>query len=339
MNSPQTISSDPRFPHYIERSEWPWQPTPYIKPIIPKDSHLPKISVITPSYNQGKYIEETIRSVLLQDYPNLEYIIIDGGSTDETVGIIKKYEPWLAYWESTPDRGQSHALNKGIEKATGDWVAWLNTDDIYLQRTFSAIASVIVQSHESISWIVGTTIFTDQYLREISKFEPHLYTEPSRDIQYEPTGWIDFVCTKRSGIALPQPSSFWKRDAIVQAGMINEKLRYAMDHDLYGHLAYQGFRPLLLEQPLACFRTHHDQKTADFPVAFWREELNIVNDWIKHVDGADKYKLKMYGIWLNRYIKTYPYRSFFYNLWAHVIRMLKSTYNCTKNITRRKRPK
>ena len=92
------------------------------------DISWPKISIVTPSFNQGQYIEQTIRSVLLQNYPNLEYIIFDGGSTDETVSIIKKYEPWLTYWVSEPDRGQSHAINKGLKKCTGNYFNWINSD-------------------------------------------------------------------------------------------------------------------------------------------------------------------------------------------------------------------
>src|SRR5262249_19241824 len=99
----------------------------------------------TPSFNQGQFLEETIRSVLLQGYPNLEYLIIDGGSTDRSVEIIKKYEPWLAYWVSEPDRGQSHAINKGFKRATGEILAWLNSDDIYLPCTLIKVCRVFLK--------------------------------------------------------------------------------------------------------------------------------------------------------------------------------------------------
>jgi len=328
MNLTQSISSDSNFPHYPKKAKWPWCQTTYIKHKYPRSINLPKISIITPSYNQGGYIEECIRSVLLQDYPNLEYIIMDGGSTDGTREIIERYEPWIAHWESVPDRGQSHAINKGLQKATGDWIAWLNTDDAYLENALTTIASTIIQSSEPISWIVGTTIFTDPDLHEITQFSPYLYTAPGRDVNYKPMGWIDFVCTKRSGIALPQPSSFWRRDAVIQAGSINETLRYAMDHELYGRLAYHGFRPTLIQQALTCFRMHHEQKTANFPVVFWEEELDIVHKWIDQVNGTEKEKLKKYGIWLNRHIKTHPFRASFYNLWSRLKRVLK--FNWTK---------
>jgi glycosyltransferase involved in cell wall biosynthesis len=334
MNSSKPISSDPRFPYYAERTAWPWMAMPPTQSSIADNEKLPKISVITPSYNQGIYIEETIRSVLLQDYPNLEYIIIDGGSTDETPDIIKKYEPWLAHWESVPDRGQSHAINKGIEKATGDWIAWLNTDDIYLKNALFKISSKIIQSPEPIFWIVGTTIFTDSGLYEIGQFKPSLYTAPSRDIKFHPMDWTDFVCTKRSGIALPQPSSFWRRSAVIQAGGIDESLRYAMDHELYGRLAYQGFRPSLTEQALACFRTHSEQKTTNFPIAFWKEELKIVYNWASRVNGIEKQKLESYGVWFDKYIRYYPYHSFFQSLrirFKHTLQLkFRPVYNWLK---------
>jgi len=331
MNSLSPLSKEPKFPYPVEKTAWPWSPAAHTKPLFTENSLLPKISIITPSFNQGNYIEETIRSVLLQDYPNLEYIIIDGGSIDNTLKIIKKYEPWITYWESVPDQGQSHAINKGIQKATGDWIAWLNSDDIYLENALITIASTIAQSPKPTSWIVGTTIFTDRNLHETSQFRPHLYTAPGRDVKYKQGGWIDFVCTKRSGIALPQPSSFWRRDAVIQAGGIDQTFRYVMDHELYGRLAYQGFKPLLIKHPLACFRAHQEQKTFDFPIAFWKEELNIVYSWMSQVNGDEMQKLEEYGTWLEQYIKSYPYRSFLYSLQSRLRRFLESRFTLIYN--------
>jgi glycosyltransferase involved in cell wall biosynthesis len=112
-------------------------------------SELPKISIVTPSFNQGRFIEKTILSVIEQDYPNLEYIIIDGGSTDESVEIIKKYEKHLAYWVSEPDRGQSHAINKGFERATGEIFGWLNSDDWYHPGALKALAEAFAANPEA----------------------------------------------------------------------------------------------------------------------------------------------------------------------------------------------
>src|SRR4051812_48252088 len=103
--------------------------------------NLPKISIVTPTLNQGNFIEETILSVIGQNYPNLEYIILDGGSTDNTIEIIKKYEKHLAYWSSEPDKGQSDAINKGFKIATGDILGWINSDDYYMPGIFNHIGN------------------------------------------------------------------------------------------------------------------------------------------------------------------------------------------------------
>src|SRR4030042_6265175 len=111
------------------KTGWPWtEESPQLHNTMPDGSPWPKISIVTPSFNQGQFIEETIRSVLLQGYSDLEYIIIDGGSKDDSIELIRKYEKWLTYWVSEPDHGQSHAINKGFRKASGEIVAWLNSD-------------------------------------------------------------------------------------------------------------------------------------------------------------------------------------------------------------------
>src|SRR5262249_53204242 len=114
------------------KTGWPW--TMESAPVaerLPNDATWPKISIVTPSYNQGQFIEETIRSVLLQGYPNLQYIVMDGGSKDSTLNILRKYAHAIDFWTSAPDKGQAEAINKGFERANGDILAWLNSDDVY----------------------------------------------------------------------------------------------------------------------------------------------------------------------------------------------------------------
>jgi len=142
------------------RRGWPWTES---TPEVTHDENIlrwPKISIITPSYNQGEFIEETIRSVLLQGYPNLEYIVIDGGSTDNTVQILQKYEPFLKYI-SEPDKGQADAINKGLRMATGEIVAYLNSDDVYIQGTFLKIVKIF-ESRKDIFMVFGDIIHIDK---------------------------------------------------------------------------------------------------------------------------------------------------------------------------------
>src|SRR5215472_13768108 len=133
---------------------WPWTAeTPPAPDTMPDGSAWPRITVVTPSRNQAPFIEQTIRSVLLQEYPNLEYILIDGVSTDGSVEIIRKYEPWLAYWVSEKDRGQSHAINKGWARSTGEILAWLNSDDYYAPGALASAALTFRQARPSVGLV------------------------------------------------------------------------------------------------------------------------------------------------------------------------------------------
>ena len=252
----------------------------------------PRITIVTPSYNQGQFLEETIRSVLLQGYPNLEYIIIDGGSTDNSVEIIRKYEPFLSYWVSEKDRGQSHAINKGFSRATGDWVAWLNSDDIYLPGALHTVASIVQQQNPQ--WVVGTTLFVDLELRETGRFVPSYGTGPWRDPEYVTGSWLDLVCTKQSGVLIPQPSSFWSRAAVLAAGEVDEQLHYAMDYEYYGRLAHRGCFPVLTETPLAALRIHAAAKGGGGDLPCWLVELEVVNGWIGRCSPSERPVLLRY---------------------------------------------
>src|ERR1700750_2702693 len=121
------------------KTGWPWTEAGRSVEDFADHSHWPRITIITPSYNQGHFLEETMRSVLLQGYPDLEYLVIDGGSTDNSVALIRKYEAWLAYWTSEADRGQAHAINKGLERVTGSLWGWINSDDLLNQNSLALV--------------------------------------------------------------------------------------------------------------------------------------------------------------------------------------------------------
>ena len=191
---------------------------------MPDGLPWPRLTIVTPSYNQGQFIEESIRSVLLQGYPNLEYIITDGGSTDGSVDIIRKYEPWLAYWQSKPDRGQSHALNKGFARATGHIFAWLNSDDYYYPGVVGAFTRALLQRRD-VSLVHGFEHHVDVAGHIVQTVFPVL-----RDAR---------ATTLYVGRPLLQLTCFWLAEAHRALGGLDESLHCHLDYDFFLKLSYQ----------------------------------------------------------------------------------------------------
>ena len=182
---------------------------------------LPKISVVTPSFNQGQYIEATIKSVLEQGYPNVEYIIMDGGSTDGTVGIIEKYSEHLAYWVSEPDEGQTDALIKGFDRASGDILCWLCSDDLFEPGALREVAQIFAE-HRDWQVVYGDSLWMDGEGRPI---------RPKKEIGFNHFIWMyDYNY-------LPQPSTFWRRGIYEQVGGLDAQMNLAMDADLWARFA------------------------------------------------------------------------------------------------------
>ena len=204
----------------------------------------PLISVITPSYNQGRFIEATIRSVVLQEYSNLEYIVIDGGSTDESIEIIKKYDSHITYWISEADQGQSHAINKGFEKATGDILCWINSDDMLKPDALKFVAQILSKSPNA-SWLVGASELINSEGSLTVMREPGSITHQT--ILNWPQNWF------------PQQSTFWTRKMWEIAGPLNEELYYAMDYALWLTMFRQS-SPIITQKVLSSYRFHDEAK-------------------------------------------------------------------------------
>lgn len=204
-----------------------------------KDLFYPKITIVTPSYNQGRFLERTILSVLNQNYPNLEYIIIDGGSEDNSVDIIKKHENYLHYWVSEPDKGQSDAINKGFLLSSGEILAWINSDDTYLPGAFQTVANLF--NSKKADMIYGRCYLVDEHDYAFS------------EAKVTPFNFTDYML---GFFTIPQPSAFWRREIFFNAGMLNVSNYTCMDYELWLKFAMQGARITYYDAPLANFRLH-----------------------------------------------------------------------------------
>ena len=225
---------------------------------------LPKISVVTPSLNQARFIEETIQSVINQKYPDIEHIIIDGGSTEGTIEILKKY-PHL-HWISEPDRGQAHALNKGFRMATGEIIGWLNSDDTYCPNIFHAIAEEF--KNNDIFIVCGDGFETDDNSKVLRPLYSR-HTQPEDLIRY--WKWkYEFV----------QPAFFFRRSIFDEIGYLDESLYYAMDYDYFIRLGLR-YEFKYIRQPFANLRLYGESKTG-------RNFQKIVPSYIHEIHKVSK---------------------------------------------------
>jgi len=208
-----------------------------------KRTKCPKISIITPSFNQGKFIERTIQSVLDQSYSNLEYIVIDGGSTDETLKILKKYNKRIK-WISEKDKGQADAINKGIKMASGEIVCWLNSDDCYFPYTIKCVVDFFAKNPE-IKWVTGDYIVVDikdKEIRPYIKFYKSIFRHfPSLTMLM----LVNFI---------NQPSTFWRKEIVEKCGELS-LMKYNMDFDYWLRI-FQKFPLGIIHKPLSKFRVH-----------------------------------------------------------------------------------
>ncbi len=224
-----------------------------------------KISIVIPSYNQGQFIEQTIESVLSQDYPNKELIIIDGGSEDDSVTIIKKYEKHLKFWTSEPDNGQAHAINKGLAHVTREIFNWINSDDYLESGALSNVAKAFEKKSETQVVCGYTRCFYEQ-----SGETRHTYR----------MGLKKDATTTLLNIEMNQPGTFYRTDVVKKLGGVNETLQYVMDDELWmRYLCTNGQKNvLLIDDLLAHFRLHNDSKSlGDGFAPFLEERQTIMN--------------------------------------------------------------
>lgn len=243
------------------KAGWPWTDDSLSQYNNQKKtlSDPPLVSIIVPSYNQGSYIEETIRSILLQNYPNLELIIMDGGSSDQSPEIIKKYEKFITYWQSEPDNGQSDAIRKGFTIAQGSIIAWLNSDDYYQP---GAVLTAIYQmqiSHVSMVYGDYNIVSSEGVLIHIFK---------ASDYSLKLLAHTDII---------PQPSSFFEKEAYSRVGGLDDTLHYVMDYDLWLKMAFDHSSIMHIPCILSNFRSHTGSKTVYNPGGFLTERVKMID--------------------------------------------------------------
>ena len=208
--------------------------------------HFPRISVVTPSYNQGKFIEDTIESVLDQGYPNLEYIVVDGGSTDGSVDIIRRYQKDLACWVSEKDGGAADAVAKGFSRATGTILAYLNSDDLYLPGSLNAIVEAMRDPAVDVAY--GNTYWIDSSGNILGE---------RRQTPFVRMGYL------YGGFDLQQPATFWRRDLYAKCGGMDPSYLFAFDTDLFTRFATHGARFKHVNKFVASFRIHPQSKSSN----------------------------------------------------------------------------
>lgn len=246
-------------------------------------SEFPRITIVTPSFNQAAFLERTILSVLEQGYPNLEYIIVDGGSSDGSVDIIRKYSDKLAWWVSEPDGGQTDAINKGLQRATGEWVAWQNSDDIYYPGVFHDLAAVAARMPR-VGLIIGDMMLIDEYDR------------PLRDIRYVTPSYASLLA---EGMVLTNQAAFWRRHLLEEIGFMAEELHYAFDYEWFLRLT-RHTKSFHVAKIWGALRLHSETKTSTQAQLFLEENRRILAGREMPAWQKRFYKLRRLALMLGR---------------------------------------
>jgi glycosyltransferase involved in cell wall biosynthesis len=268
-------------PPPADKTGWPWtEEDARLPEVMPNGRPWPRLTIVTPSYNQGPFLEATLRSVLLQGYPNLEYIVIDGGSQDDSVNILRRYALWLTEWVSEPDRGQADAINQGFARATGEIFGWLNSDDLYEPGALHAVARYFAQTPDCM------LLYGDGWYLDAAgtKTRPYPLTRP-----FDPRCLLTYDC-----FPILQPAAFWRRSLWQQTGPLNIAYHYAMEWDWFIR-AITVTWPHYLPRTLAGWRLQPAIKTRSGGQAR-RAEIAAIS---KHYGGRWHATYLLYqGAWL-----------------------------------------
>lgn len=277
------------------RKGWPWTELQKDLPATRDDgSRWPRITVVTPSYNQGNFLEETIRSVLCQGYPDIELIIIDGGSSDMTIEVIRKYEPWIKHWVSEADKGQSHAINKGFRRSTGTWVGWQNSDDTYAAGTFAAIAKADLLYHNA------DIFYGNTWITEADNAGGQLAS-------------IHQVFCLESMIPLPfifNQSTFFNQRIFDHGLFLDPTKQHMMDYDFMWRLALLGYRFQYADGVVGNFRQQPNAKTAYQSDIGCREFLDIYTYLYHHPRFPLELRTRVIKGWREQILNDWAHRRY-----------------------------
>ena len=253
----------------------------------------PRITIITPSLNQGEFLEDTILSILNQNYPNMEYFIVDGGSTDNSVDIIKKYEHRINWWVSEPDRGQSHAINKGLERATGDIINWINSDDLLFPGALQRVASCYQRHYGKVHLMTG---------------ENARISETGEIIRVSSPSSLWAMSCRNLIFPIMQQSSFFTRNVLDLVGYLNEDLHAIMDAELYARILDRGGKFVRFKGLVGAIRNHPAAK-GFANLELWDREIP------RYVDGrGGSLFARRIGFWKRNLVRIFDFsliRSYF----------------------------